>query len=168
MIEIRGFRPEDAAAVASWVDGPAALATWSGNSGFGWPFDAGQLLALRAAQPGRRMFVAVEGDGPPLGLVTLLPDRPGWVVRLGLVIVAPAGRGRGAGAAMVGEALRVAFEEMGAHRVDLGVYLHNTGATRLYERLGFRHEGVRREMTLVEGEWWSAADMSILDREWRR
>jgi RimJ/RimL family protein N-acetyltransferase len=61
----------------------------------------------------------------------------------------------------------VAFSEMGVHRVDLGVYTHNTGAIGLYERLGFQREGIHREVTPANGQWWSSLAMSLFDHEWR-
>jgi RimJ/RimL family protein N-acetyltransferase len=74
-----------------------------------------------------------------------------------MVVVSPWTRGRGYGAAMIQDALTVAFSEMAVHRVDLGVY----------ERLGFQREGVHRDVTLANGQWWSSLTMSLLDHEWR-
>ncbi|GAA3091381.1 hypothetical protein GCM10010485_31930 [Streptosporangium carneum] len=163
---MRAFEPEDATAVASWVSDIEALTMWSGNSGFSWPFDAGQLMAFHAESE-RRTLVAVEADGTPVGHLSLKPDVPGWSARLGLVMVSPARRGRGYGATMIRDALAVAFDDVRVHRVDLGVYTRNAGAIALYERLGFQREGVQREVTRVNGQWWSALTMSMLDHEWR-
>ena len=61
---------------------------------------------------------------------------------------------------------RVAFDDMGVHRLGLGVFAHNSTAVALYERLGFVREGVSREVVEVDGAWWSSIEMSMLDREW--
>lgn len=166
MIDLRAFEAGDAVTVASWVDGAEELTTWSGNAGFSWPFDPDQLVAFHAADPDRHTLVATEADGTPVGQISLKPDARRWSARLGMVLVSPQARGRGYGAAMFQAALRVAFEEMKVHRVDLGVYTHNASAIRLYERLGFQREGVQREVTLVNGEWWSSLTMSLLAHEW--
>ncbi|WP_214408475.1 GNAT family N-acetyltransferase [Sphaerisporangium fuscum] len=166
MIALREFETPDAAVVASWVQGPEELTTWSGNSGFTWPFTAEQLTAAHAAVPRRRVLVADGPDGTPISHLALTPDARGWSARIGMILVSPAARGRGIGAAVIEAAMRIAFEELQVHRLDLGVYPHNTRAIGLYERLGFRREGVHREVTLVDGEWWSSVNMSILSHEW--
>ncbi|MEV7009956.1 GNAT family protein [Streptosporangium sp. NPDC051022] len=166
MIRLRAFEPEDATVVASWVSDVEALTMWSGHAGFSWPFDARQLVAFYA-DPGRRPLVVAEADGTPVGHLSLKPDVQGWSARLGLVMVSPERRGRGYGAAMIRDALAVAFGDLRVHRVDLGVYTQNAGAIALYERLGFRREGVQREVTRVNGRWWSVLTMGMLDHEWR-
>ena len=42
--------------------------------------------------------------------------------------------------------------ECGVTRIELEVIENNLGAIRLYERLGFEHEGSRRGAVIVEGE----------------
>jgi RimJ/RimL family protein N-acetyltransferase len=82
------------------------------------------------------------------------------------VLVAPSARGRGIGEALVRAVQRAAFEDVGVHRLALGVYPHNETAIRLYERLGFVREGLLRETAYVSGTWWSSIEMSILEHEW--
>ena len=38
---------------------------------------------------------------------------------------------------------------------------------RIYERAGFTREGLAREVSLVNGTWWSAVEMGVLEHEWR-
>lgn len=54
--------------------------------------------------------------------------------------VAPAARGRGVGTALV-DAVATAAVEHGCSRLALQVQERNTGARRLYERLGFTATG---------------------------
>jgi ribosomal protein S18 acetylase RimI-like enzyme len=53
-------------------------------------------------------------------------------------------RGQGLGSALIRHALEWAKEQGFIRRVQLEVIARNTGAIRLYERLGFETEGVRR------------------------
>ncbi|MCK2215718.1 GNAT family N-acetyltransferase [Actinomadura sp. ATCC 31491] len=161
MISLRPLEPADAAVVASWIDGLDALVLWSGKAGFTWPFDAGQLLAFRAADPARRLLVADGPGGRPIGHVMLRPDAAPGAVRLGLVLVAPEARGRGHGEALVRAALGAAFADPGAARVTLGVYAHNHGARRLYERLGFREEAVHADSVEVGERRWTSVTMVL-------
>ena len=55
----------------------------------------------------------------------------------------------GLGAALMTEAIRQARERQ-LHRVELTVVADNHRALHLYEKLGFRCEGVKRENYLVE------------------
>jgi RimJ/RimL family protein N-acetyltransferase len=77
------------------------------------------------------------------------------------------GAGRVGGAATVQAALRVVFDELGLHRVGLGVFTHNTTAIRLYEWLRFVREGVLREVVCVNDTWWLSIEMGMLEAEWR-
>ncbi len=151
--------------VASWVEDRRSLATWSGNAGFSWPFDAAQLIDFYAAGPDRRILMATAKDGKPAGHLTFR-RQPHRAARLGMVLLSPDRRGQGLGSAMLVAAITTAFEEMDVHRIELGVYTHNHTAIAVYEKLGFHREGVQREVTLVDGEWWSSLMMSVLEHEW--
>jgi RimJ/RimL family protein N-acetyltransferase len=167
MVALREFTTSDIPRLLSWIDGPEALALWSGK-GFTWPLDEAQLVAHAAsASPTQRIWAVHAAPDEVVGHVELLVDPVHRVGRLGRVLVAPAARGRGLGAATVRAALRVAFDERGMHRVGLGVFTHNPAAIRLYERLGFVREGVLREVVCVNGGWWSSIEMGMLEGEWR-
>ncbi|MBA2665798.1 MAG: GNAT family N-acetyltransferase [Trueperaceae bacterium] len=62
--------------------------------------------------------------------------------------------------------LQYAFDELELHRVELGVFSHNPRAQHVYEKAGFRREGVRREALLWEGERSDEILMAILRPEW--
>lgn len=42
----------------------------------------------------------------------------------------------------------------------------NSGAIRLYEKVGFKHEGRGRETLWHEGRWWDGVEMGMLEGEW--
>lgn len=79
-------------------------------------------------------------------------------------------RGRGIGT----EATRLivdhvfdGIDDPPVHRLELEVYAFNPRAIGVYERVGFRREGVRRDALLWDGQFVDAITMSILrsDRE---
>lgn len=79
-----------------------------------------------------RVFV-VEVDGSAAGYVTChLADRVG---RIGLLGVADAARGRGAGSALIAAAVRW-FADQDALRVTVATQARNLAALRLYQRAG--------------------------------
>ena len=61
--------------------------------------------------------------------------------------------------------LRLAFEQMNLHRVDLGVFEFNERATACYRKCGFVEEGRRREGYFQDGRYWDVVRMSVLRRE---
>jgi RimJ/RimL family protein N-acetyltransferase len=63
--------------------------------------------------------------------------------------------------------LRIAFEEMGLHRVIGRAEGRNTASVRVLEKLGMRREAHLVENEFVKGEWQSELVYAILDREWR-
>jgi RimJ/RimL family protein N-acetyltransferase len=74
-------------------------------------------------------------------------------------------RGRGVGTAATTRLLEIGFNELGLHRVYLHVFRTNKAARRLYERIGFRVEGVEREAACIEGTWIDVLLMAILASE---
>lgn len=52
------------------------------------------------------------------------------------------------------------------HRVGIRCCGWNEGAKRLYERLGFKLEGVMRELLWHENRWWDSYDLGMLEGEW--
>jgi RimJ/RimL family protein N-acetyltransferase len=76
--------------------------------------------------------------------------------------------GRGLGRQILEELIRIAFEQLGAHRLWLDVLEHNARARHLYNILGFVQEGVLREAFYCDGKHYSLILMSLLDREYAR
>jgi GNAT superfamily N-acetyltransferase len=86
--------------------------------------------------------VAVEADRL-VGMVAGFSDEDDTTTaHLIAMYVTPAARGRGVGAALVEAQLAWARDE-GYERTTLMVNLANGAAVALYERLGFRHTGMR-------------------------
>ena len=61
-----------------------------------------------------------------------------------------------------------AFEELKLHRLELDVYSFNPRAERVYQKAGFRREGVLRDAVLDGQQYVDDILMSILEEEWRQ
>lgn len=81
-----------------------------------------------------------------------------------IVVAAP---GQGLGRTLLTEVLRLAFDELRAHRVFLDVFDDNARARHLYESLGFVYEGTMRHAARRDGVWCNLRMMSILEPEYR-
>ncbi len=77
-------------------------------------------------------------------------------------------QGRGYGGEAINWALDWAFKTAGLHRVELTVLGWNDGAMHLYEKIGFREEGRRRECLFKDDKWWDQVQMGILKNEWEQ
>ncbi|MGG4459703.1 GNAT family N-acetyltransferase [Brevibacillus sp. HB1.1] len=74
--------------------------------------------------------------------------------------------GKGYGREAMKLLLDYAFLEMNLHRVSLRVFSFNEKAIKLYERLGFKQEGVSRQFLFREGKWHDIVHMGILQQEY--
>lgn len=64
--------------------------------------------------------------------------------------------------------LKHGFETLNLNRIQLYVYEKNTWAIRTYEKVGFVHEGRRREAHYKKGKYEDILIMSVLRVEWER
>jgi ribosomal protein S18 acetylase RimI-like enzyme len=106
----------------------------------------------------------------PIGLLNLRAPGEAQVqhrfAHLGIFMLA-AYQGKGYGTEALVWCLDFAFKQANLHRVMLEVAEINPRARRLYERIGFVVEGVKREHLWFDGRYWDQTIMGILDREWR-
>lgn len=174
MIELIPFAEADIEPLLGWIGSLKELLFWTASS-FGYPLTREHIqqhLRDCAARGDRLVFKAVDSEnGEAVGYVELgALDFRNRSARIGRVLIAPAARGRGLGEAMVRAALAYAFEVLRVHRAELGVFDANPRALALYERVGFRREGVHRESFAVPAElgggYWSEIVMSVLAPEW--
>ncbi len=63
--------------------------------------------------------------------------------------------------------VKYGFERLKLHRIDLEVYDFNPRAAYVYEKVGFKREGVKRDALLWDGRYQDAIVMSILEGEYR-
>jgi UDP-4-amino-4,6-dideoxy-N-acetyl-beta-L-altrosamine N-acetyltransferase len=74
-------------------------------------------------------------------------------------------RGKGIGYFAVIEILNHAFNNMNLNRIELGVLESNTRALKLYEKVGFNHEGVKVQSIYKNGKFVDMIMMAILKEE---
>jgi len=74
-------------------------------------------------------------------------------------------QGRGYGSEATRLVLAYALDEVGLHRVALGVYAFNPRARHVYERCGFREEGRLRDALRWDGAWHDEIRMAVLSTD---
>ena len=88
-------------------------------------------------------------------------------VRLRRIAVQDAGHGTGS--RLLQALLKICFDDLGAHRVELFVFEANERAHRTYLKNGFVDEGIVRDIHRdADGAFRSMRLMSLLRPEWKR
>ncbi|MFI1353138.1 GNAT family N-acetyltransferase [Streptomyces sp. NPDC020898] len=164
---LRPFTEADAEVIAEIVEDPEVIR---------FTFEPGTVITLdrlrswygsRSAQTDRLdLAVTDRATGELVGEVVLYEWDPVGRSCTFRTLLGPRGRGRGLGTEATRLIVAYGFEQLGLHRIELEAYAHNRRALRVYEKVGFVVEGVRREVQLREGEWADAVLMAILDHEW--
>lgn len=108
----------------------------------------------------------VEGGKPKLvGNLTLTRygdvEKSRHVRVLGMLVV-DGYRGRGIGTKLVAYALDWARAHEGVEKVALGVFSNNERAFRLYEKFGFKVEGVKKKHYYIAGKHEDEIDMALI------
>ncbi len=62
--------------------------------------------------------------------------------------------------------LKYAFEYLNLHKILLEVYEYNKRAIRVYEKLGFKKEGVLRKNHYLKGKYYDVIVMGIFQEEY--
>jgi RimJ/RimL family protein N-acetyltransferase len=124
----------------------------------GWPED----------DPHNIMFlVRTNEDGRIIGFANL--DYISWQHGdsfMGIGIGDKSCWGMGYGKEAMNILLRYTFTELNLHRLSLTVFEYNRRAIRLYEKCGFKIEGINRDYHFREGRRWDLVSMGILREEW--
>ena len=104
-------------------------------------------------------------DGAFIGEVVLNDldsDNRSMNFRIGL---APEHLGQGYGSEATRAVIDYGFDQVGLHRIHLGVYTFNPRALRVYEKSGFIREGIERHALFWDGQWVDLIKMAILSTD---
>ncbi len=173
-IDLVPFGREDFQRLIAWIPDPAFLVQWAGTSQFRFPLDEAQLeeylRPTQAEAPTRRVYKAVDrAAGTVLGHIELTNiDVRNRSARVARVLVGEAAlRRKGIGTQMLRQVLRIGFDELGLHRIELLVFAFNRPAIACYEKVGFVREGLLRHARWHDGQFWDLLLYSLLESEWK-
>lgn len=103
----------------------------------------------------------------PAGTIGLMDvDHRNGAAEVGLFL-APDHQGRGFGTEAAELVTGYAFEELRLHRVLARTLAGNEASMRVWEKLGYEHEGVHREAAFVHGAYVDLHHFGMLADEWR-
>jgi [ribosomal protein S5]-alanine N-acetyltransferase len=126
---------------------------------------AGIQAALAEHQRGTKLpHVILTEDGQIAGRITLneIVRGPFQSCHMGYWVAAEH-NGRGLATGAVREIIRVAFEELGLHRIEAGTLLHNVRSQRVLEHNGFARFGVAPAYLNIAGRWQDHAMYQVVN-----
>lgn len=130
---------------------------------------AERAMAGRLEPSSPIMTLAVELDGRVIGDVLLhldgLDGHDGRQAELGWVFSTDV-RQNGYATEAARALTRVAFDEVGVHRVWAQLEPANTASARICERLGMRREALFEQGSWFKGQWTDLAIYAIRADEW--
>lgn len=172
MIRLEKFSKEDFTQLIGWINNERLLMNWAGSL-FSFPLTHNSLqwylndTNIKGVSDAFVYRAVEETTGAVVGHISI--GGLSWKnrsARISRVFVNE--KGKGYCIAMMKEAIRIGFEELGLHRIGLGVYSDNIAAVKCYEKAGMQQEGLQRDVLLYEGEFWSMIEMGILEDDWRK
>ncbi|WP_049969501.1 GNAT family N-acetyltransferase [Haladaptatus cibarius] len=105
-------------------------------------------------------------DEEPMGTVGLHPkDSTGVNGEIG-ILLAEEFWGEGYGTEASRLITDYGFRERRHHRIMARVFSGNVGSARIWEKLGFRHEGTYVEAEFLDGDYVDVEFYAILKKEW--
>ncbi|MGW4498971.1 GNAT family N-acetyltransferase [Micromonospora sp. NPDC004336] len=152
--------PEDAPALAELLRANREfLAPWEPIRSDDYFTADGQRAVIAAdlqqyEQGAKLPHVILDHSGRTIGRITLngIVRGPFQSCAMGYWVSA-SHNGQGFATRAVREIVRVAFEELGLHRVQAETLLHNAGSQRVLERNGFVRFGMAPEYLNIAGRW---------------
>ncbi|MCH4887259.1 GNAT family N-acetyltransferase [Acidaminobacter sp. JC074] len=118
-----------------------------------------------AGSDSRRDYFMIDND-KIIGEV-VLNEMDGHACNIRIAIFNEKDQNKGYGRLAMKEALRVGFEELKLHRIELSVYDFNKRGIHVYKSLGFVEEGVLRDAYKDENGYHDEIIMSILETEFK-
>jgi [ribosomal protein S5]-alanine N-acetyltransferase len=156
----RLITPDDAAVLAELVRANREfLSPWEPVRDESYFTEAGQRASIRASlaehEHGRGLpYVIIDSDGSVVGRVNLNTIVRGAFQSASLGYwIAEASGGRGITTAAVRDIIRVAFTELGLHRIQADTLVHNAASQRVLERNGFVRIGRAPRYLKIAGQW---------------
>lgn len=174
MIRLAYFEKSDFEQLIKWVNSEELLTIWSGNM-FSFPLTKDSLdwYLEDTNEPGKSdafIYKAIDEEGDTVGHISL--GGISWKnksARMSRVLVGDLNKqNKGVCQGMVNAVLKIGFEEMGLHRIGLGVYDTNANAVTCYQKCGMLIEGTQRDILWYKNTYWSMVEMGMLEEDWRK
>jgi len=167
LIRLRAWEPEDEPAIFRWINDPEVTEYLNARYPFSHAQERDWLVRTGTPGYGQASFAVETLAGSRLigscGLHTSSPENRS--ATLGIMIGEKDCWDGGYGTDTMITVCRFGFEMMNLHRIELEVVGGNDRAQHVYEKIGFRYEGTRREVSFRYGRYYDFIRMGLLEGE---
>ena len=166
MIKFEKFNKLDFERLINWIDSEESMIQFSGLI-FNFPLTHEQLDKYISGDS-RLVYKAMDCDSSEIiGHAELNNiDNKNKCARICRILIGDKqNRNKGYGKSIIKELIRIGFNDLQLHRLDLGVFDFNHQAIKCYKDCGFEIEGLLRDTSKVGNEYWSIYNMSIINKE---
>lgn len=176
-IALRYVTREDIARLKSWLEDDEVAESWFGRYSYGDPAHLGYNPA-EVMEAGEEEWASIFED-PAHSILSIYTQEEEHIGEFHVAIEEAWGDGqisiligrkdmwhKGYGTATMRAGLDLCFRKWGLYRVWVDVPEYNTAARRMFERLGFTHEGTLRKSRPHEGARFDSVVMGMLSTEY--
>lgn len=163
-IVLRGIELADNAMLLSLINDPETEMMLGGSS---WPVSESEQLRWFEHQERRcdilRCIVSLQDDSKAIGTVILSDiDQKNGTTHIHIKMSKDGGRGKGYGTDAVNTIVKYAFEELRLNCIYANILSYNEVSIRLFEKCGFKQEGVLRQRIFKKGIYFDLLSYSRL------
>jgi RimJ/RimL family protein N-acetyltransferase len=164
---IRQARPDDAEKMLDYLrviaDEPNNGTSLSSSDDLKQTVEKQIEINTEALNSHDRIIFIAQADSQIIGLLNCANKDGGYVHTFSLgVTVRKEWRDQGVGTAMMKRLIQWCEANTKCHRLELQVFSNNPRAIYVYQKLGFVHEGVRKESFYKKGQFLDLVYMAIL------
>lgn len=167
MIRLEKFTNKDFTRFIRWIDNEKFMYQFAGPV-FTFPITENQLIDY-ISDNNRKIYRVINSESGSIighGEINRIDKKNNNARLCRILITDKSDRNKGIGTMIINELLKVGFVELNLHRIDLGVFDFNKSAIMCYEKCGFKIEGLLRDSFVIDNEFYSVYNMSILKHEW--
>lgn len=163
-IDLRTVEEDDIEFLQEGMNHPTVRQYAGGDLPYNRPRYEDELFDTISSGEVLHLLVCIEGER--LGDVSLAPidQRRGWA-NLGYWIH-PDWQGKGYATEAAQLVVTHGFEELRLHRISATIVASNDPSKRVVEKLGFVHEGTKRDDAFLDGTYVDREVYAILREEW--
>lgn len=166
-VYLRPLERDDTPRIVPWINDPETTHTLVHRGPLNLQAEEDFISSITQDPNALELAIALREDDRLIGATGLQPID--WRNRHAVfgIFLAKEECGKGHGTEATALMLRHAFQTLNLHRVWLHVYEYNERGIRVYEKIGFRKEGVLRQDNFRDGRYWDTFVMGLLRDEWR-